>query len=446
MALELTFMSFAWLGYAAACVLLIAFFFQAPRLAWGMFALSALLLQQALGTVAVVLLYAADSAEMATQSFRNGAVAWVLWGPLVFLLAPLSLEGSRLRPLAWAVGGLGALPGLTVVLGSVFAPELLIVEGVGLSEYATASMVLTFVAFVATSALLAYEAMTTPAPLRRGQLALMASAVALEGAYHAGNNMAKVLAGGDFLGLAAPTGLHIGLVVVAAAGFLGLAGWLFYRSMDGRHVAQRQWARVIMSCILAAGITGAAASRLLEGEEFVSPTGLFHAAWDLLGLCLLVFAGLRYQLFAIEMRARQALTVGTVVVFGFVTFAVVENVAENFLQSTFFGALPASGTIAALFVAVPSALFVKAGRHIGHMLLPNVTRTVDYEHRRKEEIYAAALEGAFLDGVMSPAEANSIRRLKAKLEISDADHARLEARVRAQMTSSQPSVLGAVPA
>lgn len=395
-----------------------------------------------------MILFATDPADTALllQTFKSGTFVWLLWSPLVFLVAPMLLTGSKIRNIAWIIAGVGALPTVLLLGYSFVDPDALLIAGARATTFTTLCLVLVFVAFPTTVALLAYEAFTTPAPYRRAQLALMATALALEGSYHVVQNAAKIFVGRDFHGLAAmDTGTSV-LTLIALAAFLGVAGYAGHTAFRSADPQTRHWARVLMTSILVAGATGGITAGFISGEEFRHPSGLFHALWDLVGLSLLVFAGLRYQLFDIEMRARQAVTVGSILVIGFVTFGVTENFAENFFQQTYFGALPASGSIAALFVAAMSAVFIKVGKGIAHKVFPNVTRSVDYEHRRQEELYSAALEGAFLDGIVSPAEANSIKRLREKLGITLDQHARIEARVRAQMAASAPPPPAAAPA
>ncbi len=48
-------------------------------------------------------------------------------------------------------------------------------------------------------------------------------------------------------------------------------------------------------------------------------------------------------------------------------------------------------------------------------------------------MYRAAVEGILLDGHVSPTEANTIKRLRVALNITDADHARIEGVVRASL-------------
>ncbi|HUR69523.1 MAG TPA: hypothetical protein VM370_09780 [Candidatus Thermoplasmatota archaeon] len=441
--LPITVIQGIWLAYAAACVALVGFFFQAPRLSWGSVALAGILIQQALGTVAAVVIYASTDVEVITQAFRSGAYIYMLWGPLVAIAPALLMGKSVDRRIGWALALVGALPTVGLFALNAARPGALFVD-FSLTPLATGIFYLTFLAFAATTFVLAREAFTTPAPLRRAQFALLATAFALEGAFHSGQDVVKLILGLDFVGNVTTTLLAI----AAAVAFLAIAAWCGRHALRGGTPELRHWARVLLTSILVAAITGAATAPLLNGQEFTDFRGLFHAAWDLVALSLLVFAALRFQLFDIEVRARQGIIVGSVIVLGFVTFATVENVAENFIQSTYLGALPAAGSVAAVFVAATSVFTARLGKVIANHFLPaTVTGVIDDEQRRREEIYTAALEGALLDGIVSLAEANSVRRLKQTLGISDADHARLEARVRRELkVTATTSVPTAAPA
>lgn len=434
MGLDLTVVSVAWLAYAAGAVALMTFLFRAPRVTPGLVVLGALLVQQTLGTLAGVVLFAADSADLILPAFRNGAIAWLAWCPIVFLAGPLLLEDAGRRRLAWALAGVAAIPGVVAVVAAVAHPAwVLEPHGLGLTLFGRTVLVLTFVAFACTVAILAHEALATPAPLRRARLALLASAFAAEGAFHVAQNAAKLVTGGDFHGFSGAGGTEFALVALAALVLLGALARAVHAFLRDDDADRRWWARFIGLFIAVSAVTGVATAGLIVGEEFRHPSGIVHAAWDLASLGLLVFASLRYQLFDIERHARRGVVTSVVVFFALGTFIVVENLLENVLSETYFAALPAPGYVAAFFVTGASIGVVKVVQHASKRLLPHADLEPAEERRKKEEVYRAAVEGILLDGHVSPTEANTIKRLRAALNITDADHARIEGIVRASM-------------
>jgi hypothetical protein len=430
MGLDLTFVAGAWLLYAAAAIGLMAMAFAAPRVTPGLFGLGLLLCQQVFGTVAAVLLYTTDSTALEIASFHHGATAWLLWGPLVFLAAPLLMHGSPRARIAWAFAAVGAAPGIAFSAASLLAPGYVFAPGgLALTSWAAASLLFTFVGFACTSAFLAWEAMASPAPIRRMQFTLLSAAFIVEGVFHTAQNVARGTAFRlDFEGIP---------FLLAAVAFIAFAGILAYvasqRREDPDNAKRATW---LLAAILAASLTGAIGSRLIYGDEFRDPTGILHAVWDLAGLAFLIFAGLRYQLFSIELHAKQSLgaTVGILVVVGI--FVALQEVLSGFLQDSYFAGLPASGVVSGCVVAGVSINAVKFGRGVAARVFPKVDLTPAYERQRKEEVYRAALEGILLDGVVAPAEAKSIQKLREVLEMTMDDHHRLEKVVRAQMAAA----------
>jgi hypothetical protein len=269
-------------------------------------------------------------------------------------------------------------------------------------------------------------------------LALLAAAFSVEGAYHAAQNTAKIALGSEFFGAEGADALQGALSVLPLLAFLGIAGWALWRAQGGERDRAR-WARVLAGCIGASALTGALASQLTVGNEFTDPAGAFHALWDLAALALIVYAGLRFQLFALERRARQSVAVSAAVGLGFVSFNVLQEVAEGALADVeVFSGLPASGIVAALAVGVVSLPIGRAGNGFARRLFPHLG-ALDYEAQRRKQIYLAALEGALADGIATPRETTLLKRLRAELRIADEEHDVMEHEVRGRLANAAPA-------
>lgn len=439
--LALTPVSGLWIAYAAAAAALVFLVLRARPVTLGNAALVALLLQQVWNSIASVLRVGAADADVAWSATLANIPAWLLWAPLVFLAGPLLLGNGPGAKRARVLGIAGALPGLVLLAVFPFARDAVIKPDLsGLTDAAVAVLFLTFVGFGFTVAVLAREALTTPLPVRRGQFALLAAAFSVEGAYHAAQNSAKLLLGLEFHGQegAAPwlSALSIAPLVVFGA----VAAWALGIALRSQDPMQRRWARILAAFIGASALTGVLASPLRAVDEFTDPLASLHALWDLAGLALIVYAGLRYQLFSLERRAKQSVAVTAAIAMGFVAWNATQELAEGALADVdVFQGIPASGIVAALLVGAVSVPIGKAGQNFARKLFPHVVPTQDYEHQRRLQIYLAALEGALADGVATPRELASLRRLRAELAIQEDEHDRLEGEIRQRLAAAPPA-------
>jgi hypothetical protein len=433
-----------WILYAVAASGLFFLVTRAKPTTLGNAALMALLGQQVWTTGSAVL------REMAINDpvlYGQATTLWIpsllVWSPVVWLAGPLLLGEGRHAKLLRTVGVAGALPSVALLVAFFAAPDL-VLDISGFTTAAAAALFLVFSGFAFTVGVLAHEALTTKLPVRRGQFALLAAAFSVEGAYHAAQNTAKVLNGGDFFGAEQATPLLAGLSILPFVGFLLIGGYAVRTAMAAKDPEHRKWARILAGFIGAAALTGVLASGLTVSNEYTDPAGAIHAAWDLAGLAFIVYAGMRFQLFSLERRAKQSVAVTAAVVIGFVAFNSVQELAEQSLADVpvlgfFLNVLEgmvgasASGVFAALFVGIISIPVGKGGLFVANKLFPHVVPTEDYEAQRKREIYQAALEGAFADGIETPKEVASLTRLRAALGITDAEHEAMEAEIRVRI-------------
>lgn len=154
------------------------------------------------------------------------------------------------------------------------------------------------------------------------------------------------------------------------------------------------------------------------------PTTLF--LWRIFAAALMFYAILRYQLFDLHVRIRSGVRYGTMTASFAAVFFVVTELVKDFGGRSlgYFAGLAAAAGLILLFSPLQSLM-----DRFSRRVVPGQP-TESYERFRTMEIYKAALEGALIDRVVSPAESESLRRLRQELGILDADHALLERDVR----------------
>lgn len=144
--------------------------------------------------------------------------------------------------------------------------------------------------------------------------------------------------------------------------------------------------------------------------------------WRIAAVTLMFYAILRYQLFDLNVRMRAGVRYGTMTtVFAAIFFTVQELVKDlgGSALGYFAGVLAAAALV---FLFEPVQRWIEK---FSHRVVP-AESTDTYEKFRSMEIYKAALEGALADKTINPDESISLKNLRAKLGISDADHHLLE--------------------
>jgi hypothetical protein len=137
---------------------------------------------------------------------------------------------------------------------------------------------------------------------------------------------------------------------------------------------------------------------------------------------LLAYAVLRFQLFKIDLKVKfvlQQSTVGALIVGGFI---VGSEVLESFV--------PVSGTVLNIIVAVAILIVLRPMQRLALSitdgLMRNVQNTPEYLEVRRLEVYRAALEGAFKDGLITEKERSILDHLRDSLGISQVEAVALE--------------------
>ncbi|MGQ0536216.1 MAG: hypothetical protein ACT4PT_09100 [Methanobacteriota archaeon] len=436
--LDLSVVSALWVLYALGSFALGIVVLRARPAAAGNYALAAILFQQTWGTFASIAVFTGISVGLVLKGFQAGLVAWLLWAPVVFLAGPLTIGRSQGMRWALPLAVAGSLPSTMLLLAWPVKPSAVVLLDQGtVTAPTTYAIFLVFIAFATTVAVFTREAMTTPLPVRLGQFALLAAAFSVEGAFHAGQDATQLLLGYPLHGVADPDTALVVLGALPILLFALVAAYAARVALTTSEPGRKKWATRLVAFILAAAVSGAIAAPLSPDNAFKDARGVFHAVWDMAALCLIFFAGMRYQLFSLEMRAKQGVAVSVALVTAFLTFNVIQELVEGFLATTpVFAGIPAGGVAAALVVATVSIPIAKVGEGAASKLFPHVRRDPVYEKKRKIEIYQAALEGALADGHINLKEVASLRRLREALQVEDADHEHLEHDARARLVAA----------
>ncbi len=169
---------------------------------------------------------------------------------------------------------------------------------------------------------------------------------------------------------------------------------------------------------------------------YTAAAGVILPAATLILMLMLGYGILKYQLFSIDLRLKRGLSRSIVIA----PFAVVFFVTTETLESV----LPFESYLAGLAAAGVLSLFgiplQRGANRLADRLFPHVRDDARYRAARGEEIYRAALEGAWEDGVRSAVEVAILRRLQEQLGLADRDARRLEAEVEFRHALPNPSL------
>jgi hypothetical protein len=139
-------------------------------------------------------------------------------------------------------------------------------------------------------------------------------------------------------------------------------------------------------------------------------------------ILLLAYAVLRFQLFNIDLKVKfvlQQSTVGALIIGGFV---VGSEVLESFVAVS--GA--ALNIIVAIAILVVLRPIQRLALRMTNRLMHGVQNTPEYLGLRRLEVYRAALEGAFKDGLITDKERSILDHLRDNLGISQVEAVALE--------------------
>lgn len=209
--------------------------------------------------------------------------------------------------------------------------------------------------------------------------------------------------------------------------FFALLGLLVFRTQS---LDRRREATILFLSGLTALIVGYADPIVRYFYPYYP--GLLWAL-RLASVWLMFYAILKYQLFDLHVKIRIGVKYSTMTTIFAVVFFMIQETVKDFGGSLFGGNSGDAGYVIGLLAAASLVFlftpFQRLIERFSRRVVPP-TSTENYEKYRSMEIYRAALEGAMADKVVTPSELNSLRNLRAKLGVTDADHALLERDIR----------------
>lgn len=164
---------------------------------------------------------------------------------------------------------------------------------------------------------------------------------------------------------------------------------------------------------------------------------------DVLFVVLIAYAILKYQLFDIEVKMKRGIRYSIVMTTLAASFIIFNESVEFFLMGSLFTG-PVLSIAAAFLLAV---LFIPVNNWAQgtvDKLFPNVSDSEQHYNLKKTEIYTAALEQAWVDGIPSEKEKAMLKRLREKLDLSEKDHKKLEAETKTKLDSMSAHIKGSM--
>jgi hypothetical protein len=149
---------------------------------------------------------------------------------------------------------------------------------------------------------------------------------------------------------------------------------------------------------------------------------------ELTFVALMAYGILRAQLFDIDLKVKWTVKQSTVAALFVGVFFVVSESASTFLSGSGLG--PYLGIAAAGLLVFAMAPLQRAADRVANAALPNADASRQYLEFRKLQVYQAALEGAYDDGLVTGKERTVLERLRAELAIAPEAAAAVEADLR----------------
>ncbi len=171
----------------------------------------------------------------------------------------------------------------------------------------------------------------------------------------------------------------------------------------------------------------------------------FSALWRMSLPVVVTYALVRHHLFDLDLKTKWAFKQSTVAIFFIVVFFVVSEAAVAIVGegtgSTYIGI-----AVAALLLFALAPVQRLAERMVD-AALPQVSPTPEYLTFRKFEVYKETLQSLLADGVLTEKERTTLKQLRQRVGITDADAEHMEQEVRRALglsASEAPSDLAAL--
>jgi len=141
-------------------------------------------------------------------------------------------------------------------------------------------------------------------------------------------------------------------------------------------------------------------------------------------------AVLKYNLMDIQVIIKRSLFFSIIFMIIAIIFVVVGEVMEYLIGELIEGTIEiVTNIISALMVSVMFIPVTKYVRKFTDMLFPEA-RKYEQEYQNRMSAYGATLEAMWADGSISDKEADALRILREKLELTEDDHYRIERKYR----------------
>lgn len=163
--------------------------------------------------------------------------------------------------------------------------------------------------------------------------------------------------------------------------------------------------------------------------DALGPTVVNFVAQSLSALFLaacIAYGVLRFQLFEIDLRIKKGIRGGALAGAFFGVFFVATEAAQLFFERSVG---PVVGLLAAGLLVVALHPLQRVADRVANVAMPHVEATPQYLEYRRMEIYREAVESLLADGNVSDKERVTLDRLRAKLQIGEADARALESDV-----------------
>lgn len=190
-----------------------------------------------------------------------------------------------------------------------------------------------------------------------------------------------------------------------------------------------------LGMMVAGALAGGATAGLAKAPVIAIGDNIIRLG-TIIAMPLLTYGILRNQLFDIDLRLKRGIERGTVVTVFVLVFYVAAKVAETYLSRE---AGWVAGAIAAGLLLFAAPRLSKAAERVSSTALPGVAASPGYIAYRKLEVYKAAVESALETGPLDTRERAILDRLRAKLGLSAADAAAIEADLAETRGAGQPA-------
>lgn len=327
-------------------------------------------------------------------------------------------EGSLVW--SWAVGA------LVLVLGLLFLVDAgLFVDGIGFSTLGIVGITVPrFGAFYVTLYILSKRLLQDVSDVEARELGIVFAALSLYASYFAGFQNVQYAA--DWSTWVELQGLWSTVVLTAlfalATAFIGALAYRLWRRASAVEARRATiFRRVSLSIVLPWALGVGVAITEVAGAPWFGFFGVFR-----IGTALLIAYGLlKFEIFDIDRKIKLGLRGSAIAgLFVLVFFAASETV-EFFLSNQFgtWAGLGAAGLLTLGFRPIEE----RASR-LSDRAMPGVDDSPAYEHKRKVEVYQAAVERAMGDEVLTEREKGILAGLRDELGLRDNEAREIEER------------------